>query len=386
MNPHRARLIPNARKLYRRVFHPRLVIQDVPEKFLKIRFDEQALISSLSEKKYLRSKKEKGTLRIFAAFHNYNWEEQNLLPALARLGEVIWYDWDPPYSASSYRLRPSNKYRMNQKLIARVQEVHASSPIDLFFGYLSGALVYPETVEKISNLGFPTINLSLDDSPSFWGNKTSSGLSGISEIAPFFTVCWTSSLDAVAKYLSVGATPIHMPPGADPELFKPLEVEATDIDVSFVGQRHGVRADFVRQLSAIGVNVQTFGRGWKNGPVSYERMLEIFARSKITLGFGYASDSAAHMQLKGRDFEAPMAGAFYLTTNNPELRKYFEVGKEIEVYNDVDDLRRKVLYYLKEQPLAREIRRRARQRAVADHTWESRFERLFKLLEVVSDK
>ena len=37
-------------------------------------------------------------MRIFAAFQHFNWENHNLQPALEELGEVVRYDWHPPYS------------------------------------------------------------------------------------------------------------------------------------------------------------------------------------------------------------------------------------------------------------------------------------------------
>jgi spore maturation protein CgeB len=87
--------------------------------------------------------------------------------------------------------------------------------------------------------------------------------------------------------------------------------------------------------------------------------------------------------LKGRDFEIPMSGGFYLTEYHPELEKVYSLGTEIVTYKGFDDLVEKVRYFLSNPEKAEEIRKRGYERARREHTWEMRFEKIFRLLGLI---
>ena len=54
--------------------------------------------------------------------------------------------------------------------------------------------------------------------------------------------------------------------------------------------------------------------------------------SLFELGVGGVGHLDEVQHLKGRDFEVPMCGAVYLTTYNPELCDWYQVGEEILCY------------------------------------------------------
>ena len=78
-------------------------------------------------------------------------------------------------------------------------------------------------------------------------------------------------------------------------------------------------------------------------------------------------------------FEVPMSGGLYLTQDNPELALVYDINKEIVTYTDEKDCFRKILWLLKNPSIADEIRKRGRERALKDHTWEKRFDEIFEL-------
>ena len=51
-------------------------------------------------------------------------------------------------------------------------------------------------------------------------------------------------------------------------------------------------------------------------------------------------------QVRLRDFEAPMSGAFYLVERCDELAEFFEPDEEIVFFEDADELAEKAKYYL----------------------------------------
>jgi spore maturation protein CgeB len=319
----------------------------------------------------------KGNLRIFAAFQHFNWENHNLQPALEEFGEVIRYDWSPKYDQYSPSWHIRDKFLMNQELLEKVAIAHAEKRIDIFFGYLSGRLVLPHTVKAIRMMGIPTLNISLDDR-DFMGRLELTGYSRMVEIAHAFDLCWTSVEDAIPDYQRVGADPIYLPEGANPKIHRPLDLPK-DIDVSFVGQCYGYRPKVIQYLSNHGINVEVFGQGWPNGEISLEKMVEIYNRSKINLGFAGVGTSEIKC-LKARDFEVPMSRGLYLTEYHRELENVYEIGKEILCYRTLDELLELINYYLSHPDEAEQIREAGYRRAISEHTWVKRFEVAFEKL------
>jgi spore maturation protein CgeB len=202
------------------------------------------------------------------------------------------------------------------------------------------------------------------------------------DVASAFDLCWTSDPTAVEWYKSLGAKAIYLPAGANPDVFKPRECKR-DIDILFVGKNYGRRAEIVCDLVEAGLDVQAYGQGWPRGMVSTRQMVDLMNRAVITLGIGETADPSL-LSLKGRDFEAPMCGAFYLTQYNPELAEHYEIGEEIETWVDTDYLGELCRYYLDNRDEAEHIRLRGAYRARNCHTWRQRFEDAFAAMGVTA--
>ncbi|MES4784840.1 MAG: hypothetical protein C4294_02360 [Nitrospiraceae bacterium] len=102
----------------------------------------------------------------------------------------------------------------------------------------------------------------------------------------------------------------------------------------------------------------------------------------MSLGFSSVAEIPASgppiKQVRLRDFEAPMSGAFYLVEYFEELAEFFEPGKEIVCFNDAGELVDKVRYYLAHENERERIRRAGVSRCRNEHTWHKRFEMVFK--------
>jgi spore maturation protein CgeB len=85
----------------------------------------------------------------------------------------------------------------------------------------------------------------------------------------------------------------------------------------------------------------------------------------------------------GRDFEIPMSGGLYLTEYHPELERVYKPGKEIETYRNFSELFAKIKYLLSNPKLAAKIRQAGFKRVRREHTWETRFERIFKVMGLI---
>jgi len=317
---------------------------------------------------------------VFVAVHHVNWEKYGLVDGWAEVAEIIHYDWGDSFDQYAPDWHEKGKTAFNAELLRRIEQAYREKPIDLFFSYLSGRWIYPETIRAIGKMGSITVNISFDDKIKFWGYREPSGLSGNAEIAPEFDICITcQSAQDVCKYVAVGANPLFLPPAANPSTFSSSSV-SRDIPVSFVGQCYGKRPKIIEHLRAHGLPVQTFGKGWPSGELSLAELKNIYARSLINLGFGYIGGSDEFVGLKGRDFEVPLAGGLYLTTYNPELEDCFVIGKEIDCYRNEDELVDKVKFYLSNPEVALKIGTAGRLRCLRDHSWANRFRTLLEVI------
>jgi len=344
--------------------------------------DDAAIRRLLRDRFPLLRPKPRGTLSIIAVYHHYNWEDTSLRPALERFGRVRCYDWFGEYDHGHPDWRVSVKKEMNRDLVKRIRSWVSEERPDVIFTYLSGELISPETARMLRDFGVPMIHFCLNDKENFVG-KIRDGLAfGSRDICRYFDLAWTSTADALKKYCVEGAIPIYLPEGANPEIHRPLGIEKT-IDVSFVGQNYGNRPQIIRRLGEAGINVETFGQGWQGGSLSTEEMVRVYSRSRINLGFGGVDGCQETYCLKGRDFEIPMSGGLYLTERHPELETVYDLGREIVVYQDFDDLVGKIRHLLDHTEEAESIRQAGFSRARRDHTWEMRFDKILTLMNLV---
>jgi spore maturation protein CgeB len=193
------------------------------------------------------------------------------------------------------------------------------------------------------------------------------------------------------------------------------ELLAQDIDVSFVGHRTAKRANIINELRREGINVYVRGLGWPEGKVSDEEMVKIFLRSKINLNinqppglalwkvfarlflkrsngkivpdFWHFKDNLKSMlslrtpQMKARIFEVLGCHAFLISGYNEDMDQYYENGKEIVYYDGtITDLVYKIRYYLKHNEEREKIADAGYKRTLREHTYEKRFEDIFKKL------
>ena len=167
-------------------------------------------------------------------------------------------------------------------------------------------------------------------------------------------------------------------------------------DVSFIGQKHGVRADgsFVRAevidaLMNAGINVQLFGNYWDGysnwgGYLRhFPKVLEVFNQSKICLNISNPWHVGTLAQIKGRHFEIPQICAMQICTPADDIESYFEDGKEIVVARGVDNLIEKIKYYLEHENERELIAAMGHKRMLDDHQWSHRLQYIFEEVGVL---
>jgi hypothetical protein len=333
----------------------------------------------------------------------------NLYDALVGLGhDVAAFDFDfaqtfrhlDPNDPSQQSFILENRPRVTRELLRQVEAAHHARPIDLFFSYFYDACVEPGAIEQIKALGTTTIN---------WYCNASFQLLLVREIAPHYDFCLVPEKARLSDYRALGAKPIYCQEAANPAVYHPCDVPL-EFDVTFVGQCYADRADHVLWLLANGVDVRVWGPMWEyhvqprtrnpltrwfrtptglppgaaGGVLSDDGLVEMYSRSKINLGFSTCGETHRTddrmVQIRLRDFEVPMSGGFYLVEHSEELAEFFEFGSEIETYRSREEMLDKIRFYLSHDAARERIRWAGRTRCLRDHTWQKRFESVFKEL------
>jgi len=306
-----------------------------------------------------------------------SYEYYNFLHSLKSLGhEVILFDF-------MAELQRTSKQAMNARLVAVAEE---SSP-DLAMSSLYTDQLEPATV-NVLRAHTRTLCFFHDDTwrvdfSRFWAQHFD-----------FFT---TPDVYGEQKYRALGLpNAIHFPFGCNDALYRKSETAEVKYDVSFVGAWHPYREWLIGRLRKAGVNVHVAGHRWPTGTVEHAEMVNIFNDSRINLNLSNSTSWDARYlatsprgllnrirspksveQLKARHFEINGCGGFQLSYYVEGLERHYEIGKEIAIFVDPDDLVRKVQHYLADDLARMEMANAGHARTLKEHTFKERFRTVF---------
>jgi spore maturation protein CgeB len=342
----------------------------------------------------------------------------NLYLPLCDLGHTVIplrYDLEPHYANANDTVLSQQQFNqlhgpgLEAELLRQIDEVHRQQPIDLFFSYFYSSFARPETIEAIRRRGIVTVN---------WYCNASYQFHLVEKIAPAYDFCLVPEKFRLDDYHRIGAHPIYCQEAANPNFYQPYPLRQ-EFDVSFVGAQYADRADYVRGLLDQGIDVRVWGPGWRSlcppesiarrawwegrrlkrkllgqryqdvvlpptvcgEPLTDDEMVRLYSRSKISLGFSNVGETHSTgqpiKQIRLRDFEATMCGAFYMVEYMDELEEFYEIGTEIVCYRDEEDMVQQVMYFLSHDAEREAIRQAGHKRAINEHTWQRRLQNAF---------
>ena len=276
--------------------------------------------------------------------HNYgdpkrgeSYEYANFIPSLRHLGhQVIFLEsWD----RSCYK----DFRELNRLLLRTVEQKRPDVILAVMFTYE----IWLETWKILRDAGIGvTINWTTDDS---WKYDQFSRL-----VAPALHAFTTTYPDIYTRYHRDGIQNVLLTQWAAnaAQMNTPLPAAECQYPVSFIGTAHGKRRAWVEALRRKGIEVACFGQGWPHGPIASSIIPEIIRKSIISLNFANSGEawrwakSGQSNQIKARTFEVPGAGGFLLTEWADGLNRYYEVGREIDVFHGISELADKIRHYL----------------------------------------
>lgn len=281
----------------------------------------------------------------------------------------------------------NNTEQLQKELIKRADEIKP----DLISFCLFQEQFNTETLDYLKSK-YTTMNWFGDDQWRF-DSFTSKYLN-------HFSYCITTDKFSIPKYKELGQNNVIYSQWAAINTHKIPKVNSYKYDVSFVGGFHPYRKWFIDTLRKSGLKIEVFGNGWENGSLSADEMNNIFASSKINLNIGNSNSydirylfsywkaipllfrsKKNSSQIKARNFEIPYFNGFQLTDYVPTIENYYELGKELICYNNVDEAELLIKYYLENEEEREIIKFKANQKAILEHGY---IHRLKDVLEQIN--
>jgi spore maturation protein CgeB len=194
----------------------------------------------------------------------------------------------------------------------------------------------------------------------------------------------TTHSQAVPWYQANGMKVIHSQWAGSP-YYRP-GTGAKKYDVTFIGQKHGIRPQIIAALRQRGIKIDLFGNYWDGYDdwhgylTDFGSMLEVFQSSKVCLNLSNPWHVGTMPQIKGRHFEIPQCGAFQISTPADNLHSYFEPNKEIVIANDIEELASKLTHYVANDGEREAIAKAGYERMQREHQWHHRFKEILSVI------
>ncbi len=254
---------------------------------------------------------------------------------------------------------------------------------------VGGNRVLPETVRGITGMGIKT---------ALWTSDVPLDFDNIIRAAPFYDYVFCAGTEAIEVFEKNGIQGARwLPFACDPERHMPMAVtekekNENDRDVVFVGAYYPNRWEIIKELSEF--NVGVWGPGWsrasggeagsmhiKDVRLNYTEWVRIYNTAKIVMAVHYQDGKVPSYQASPKIYEALACRAFLITDRQKDVLSQFEDGKHLLCFEDKDDLKDKVRYYLDHDSERRSIADNGYREVLEKHTY---LHRIREMLSVMS--
>ena len=221
-----------------------------------------------------------------------------------------------------------------------------------------------------------------------WWGDTPANMTRMGLLSEGWDFLFLKDPDAVAKFRCLGL-PVHLLHEAmNPAWHRPLANTSND-EVVVAGSAYGYRQFMVRKLVHNRVKVALYGSvlpPWSLPEVrrAYRGRYIVREEKSLIFGEGLAclngSPPTEGNSLNCRAFEIAGAGGLQVFDFRPLVTECFEPGKEILVFRSFEELL-EILQRAAHAPgEMKQIREAGAKRALAEHTYRHRLERILKLV------
>ena len=170
------------------------------------------------------------------------------------------------------------------------------------------------------------------------------------------------------------------------------EKKAYAKDVVFVGSFYSNRWEILRELSEFDIGIwgphwnkaecETLGRlSIKDVQLTYSEWLKIFSATKIVIVIHYQDGKTPCYQASPKVYEALACKSFVLVDRQKDVFSLFNDGEHLVAFDNTEDLKQKVMYYLDHADERKRIATRGYREVLNKHTYSHRMGEMFAMVE-----
>jgi len=186
---------------------------------------------------------------------------------------------------------------------------------------------------------------------------------------------------------------VYYLPLAASQIFAPRQNKNFKNDICFIGTYYNQREEVLKRLTNLNVKLKIYGsQEWRKSnlslfyagaPVFDEELLIAYRDSKVGLNLhqDYGLPSYAKFGINFRAFEIPASGAMQIVDYKEEIERFFEPGKEVVCFHDIDELKELIKFYLKNDAAREKIAKAGNIRAAREHTFNQRLKKLLTIVD-----
>ncbi len=270
---------------------------------------------------------------------------------------------------------------MNKSLITRVKDI---KPDVLMI--LKGETIEADTLWQIRKKTDTLIINVFPDNPLYMGRFDAI------EPCHYFFVKDSYILNTLRK---AGLKNVFfLPQCTDPDVHKPMELDDNDkvqygCLLSLIGSMYPYRLKLIEQLVEFKPSI--WGKGWSK--VSNQEILKLYKgkdirgtqKAKAICG-SFISLNPHHplndiYGVNRRTYDIAGCKGFQLADYRNDMEKVFKINQEIVCFETLDELKKKIEYYLKHSDERNEIAEAAYKRVIHEHTYEHRAREILDLIK-----
>ena len=318
-------------------------------------------------------------------FRLHPYSQNKLISSLKASLRPLFPRMPSPYDFSA--VKSSTDKKINRSLLNLVSQERPDIVL-----VLCGENIAAETLETIRGQFFiPVANWFHD---SLLVPSRRAFLSQLPQHYDYFFII--DSLDVLTQFPIQARQIVSLALGCDPNVHRPVSLSMQErtfygSDVAFVGTVTPEREKVLEALSGFNLKIwgkwqkknKTLARCYQKQDIYREETVKVYNASKIVLDIHtlFGREQAMY-NVTPRVFEVPACRAFLLTNKVTQLSDFYEEGQELVTYQDIDELKRLLRWYLDNPDERAAIAEKGFKRAHQHHTYSSRMSLLLAKLAV----
>lgn len=279
-----------------------------------------------------------------------------------------------------------HKIRVNNLFLRKISDIKPDIILDIGGRFLSSS-----TLKKVKKLHSVKLALWLTERAADTNDE-----SFFDEILAYDYLFSTSEY-AVREFQKKGINHVHyLPFATDISFFKKIALSAKDLNkyncrLGFVGACEENRKKILSELIEFSPSI--WGTGWdnvadkklhncikSNSGLYDNNLVKFYNAAQMNLNIIQEKYRLHPSGLDLRIFDIPACQSFLITQHVEEISESFEIGKEIEVFNSVEELKSKIKFYLDNSSKRLAISKRGYEKVCKYHTFEKRIQEMLSFI------